>query len=160
MEAAAREFADLAKNLRAVGEDGLRRELFRAIDAAAQPVADEIGSAVNLKVHMPDRYAAVLAADLRVTTHKTTGGPDPGVTILIRAPTIGGGGRKVRQREAGLITHPAWPGGRPRKDWKWKVQTAGMQAGFADGPAEKAAPQVRRKILDAVRRITQQATGR
>ena len=155
VEAAAREFADLAKNLREVGEEGLRRELLQAVDDAAQPVADEIGNVTHLRADMPDRYADVLAKDLRISTHKTTGGADPGVTILVRAPTIGRGGRKVRQRNAGVITHPLF-GNRER----WFTQTAGMRAGFVDDPVGRAAPHVRDKILEAVHRITEKATGR
>ena len=155
MASAAREFADLAKNLRAVGDDELRKELFQAIDEAAAPVAAEIGNVTNLRDKMPNRYADVLAGDLKVSTHKTTGGTDPGVTLLVRAPTIGRGGRKVRQRNAGTITHPVFGNRR-----NWKVQTAGMRPGFVDDPVEKAVPHVRDKVLEAVQRITEKATGR
>jgi len=155
MGGAAREFADLAKNLREVGEEGMRRELFRAVDEAANPLAAAIGNVPHLRDYMPDRYADALARDLRISTRKTTGGADPGVTILVRAPTAGGSGRKVRQRNAGLIRHPLF-GDRGR----WFTQTAGMRPGFADDPVERAAPEVRDKILEAVHRITEQATGR
>jgi hypothetical protein len=152
---AAREFADLARNLRAVGEEGLRRELFAAVDEAARPVGEAIGNVTHLREYMPNRYADVLAASLRITAHKTTGGADPGVTILVRAPTVGRGGRKVRQRNAGVITHPVFG---DRKNWK--TQTAGMVPGFVDTPVERAAPLVRDKVLEAVRRVTEKAVGR
>src|SRR5262249_50908454 len=148
-------FADLAKNLRDVGEEGLRKELFQAVDDAAQPVADEIGNVTHLRAYMPNRYADVLAADLRISTHKTTGGTDPGVTILVRAPTPGRGGGKVRQRNTGVITHPLF-GDKQR----WFTQTGGMVPGFVDTPVERAAPHVRDKVLEAVHRITEQAVGR
>ena len=159
VEGAAREFADLAKNLREIGEEGLRRELFDSIDEAAGPVAAEIGNETHLRDVMPNRYADVLARDLKISTHKTTSGSDPGVTILVRAPTVGRGGRKVRQRNAGVITHPVFAQG-PRTSWRWKVQTAGMRPGFVDSPVEHAAPLVRDKILEAVKRITDKATGK
>jgi hypothetical protein len=161
VEGAARQFADLAKNLREIGEEGLRRELFQAIDEAAQPVADEIGNVTHLRDFMPNRYADVLARDLKVSTHKTTGGADPGVTLLVRAPTVGRGGRKVAQRNAGVITHPVFAqAGTPRRSWRWRTQTAGMRPGFADDPVERAAPHVRDKIQQAVHRITGRALGR
>ena len=78
MAGAAREFADLAKNLRAVGDNDLRKELFQSIDEAAAPVAAAIGSGTNLRDKMPDRYADVLSHDLKISTHKTTGGAGPG----------------------------------------------------------------------------------
>lgn len=155
MEGAAREFADLAKNLRDVGEEGLRRELFAAIDEAAAPVADLIGNTANLEEHLPSGYVGAFSASLKVTTHKTASGHDPGVTVLVRAPTVGRGGRKVRQRNAGVITHPLF-GNREI----WKTQTAGMRAGFVDDPARALGPDVQQKVLEAVHRITEQATGR
>ena len=152
---AAQEFADLAKNLTAVGLDGLKRELYQALDEAAAPLARQIGGADHLKEFMPKRYAAVLDADLQITTHKRTGGADPGVTLLIRAPTRTRGGRKVRQRNEGRITHPVF-GDRQN----WKVQVKGMRPGFVDSPVERYGPAVRDKILEAVRRAGEQALGR
>jgi hypothetical protein len=154
MAGAADDFAELAKNLRLVGSDELRRELYKAIDEAAAPVAAEIKSGPHLAAYMPNRYAAVFGADLRVTTHKRTG-TDPGVTILGRAPTSGRGGRKIRQRDAGTLTHPLF-GNRKR----WFTQTAGMRPGFFTRPAEDAAPQVREKILAAMERVANKAVGR
>jgi hypothetical protein len=156
---AAAEFADLAKNLQLVGAGELRRELYRAISDAARPVADEIKSLANLEDHLPNRYAAVLRQDLTVTTHKQTG-TDPGVTIAARAPTLGRGGRKVAQRDRGVITHPVYGQG-PRREWHWaEPQTAGMRRGFFTGPCGRAAPQVRKAIIAAVARVERKAIGR
>ena len=83
LDGAADEFRDLAKNLRLVGADELRRELYKGINDAAQPLARQIRDPEHLKPYMPDRYAAVLAADLAVTTSKRTG-IDPGVFIRAR----------------------------------------------------------------------------
>ena len=152
---AAAEFRDLARNLRLVGEEGLRRELFQAISDAAAPVAAEIKGVTHLRDFMPNRYADVLAGDLQVTTHKNTSIANPGVTLFARAPTFGRGGRKIAQRESGVITHPVFGNRR-----NWKVQTAGMRPGFFSTPAERAAPQVRDKILEAIRRAEDQALGR
>jgi len=152
---AAQEFADLAKNLTAVGLDGLKRELYKAISDAAEPLASEIRNVGHLRDYMPDRYADILASDLRVTTHKRTGITNPGVVLFANAPTIGRGGRKVRQRDEGRITHPLF-GNKER----WFTQTAGMRAGFFTTPAERSAPQVRDAILAAVRRAEEQALGR
>ena len=150
-----REFADLAKNLLLVGEGGLRAELYKALDEAAHPLAAEISNVTHLRADMPDRYADVFAKDLKITVSKRTGATDPGVTLLIRAPTFGRGGRKVRQRNAGVITHPLF-GDKQR----WFTQTGGMVPGFVDTPVERAAPHVRDKVLEAVHRITEQAVGR
>ncbi len=152
---AAQEFRDLAVNLRLVGQDGLRRELYQAISDAAAPVAAEIRGVTHLRDYMPDRYADVLASDLQVTTHKNTSISNPGVTLFARAPTFGRGGRKIAQRESGVITHPLF-GNKNR----WFTQTGGMKPGFFSSPAERSAPAVRDKILEAMRRAEDQALGR
>lgn len=144
---AAREFADLARNLKDIGEGRLRKELYQAVSDAADPLVQEIGNLPHLRAYMPNRYADVFAKDLQVGVHKRTGN-DPGVTVLGRAPTFGRGGRKIRQRDAGTITHPLFGN---RK--VWKTQTGGMRPGFFDDPAEHSGPRVREAIVAAIRRI-------
>ena len=150
----AQQIRDLADGLTAVGEDGLRRELLKALSAAADPIAKQIRATGNLRDHMPGRYADVLAEDLQVTAHARAG-LNPEVTILARAPTVGRGGRKIRQRNAGVITHPLF-GNRER----WYVQEKGMVEGFFDTPVERAAPAVREAIRAAVNRAEDQALGK
>jgi hypothetical protein len=144
----AQAFQILAAHLKEAGEGGLRRELQKKIRDAAQPIADEIGNITNLNEHMPDRYAAVLKADLQVTTHARAGGTSPGITILARAPAAAPrGGRKIRQREEGRITHPLFG---DREHWYTQPPGGGMVPGFFSGPAGKAAPGVRDQVLRAM----------
>jgi hypothetical protein len=157
-EEGAAEFADLAVNLRLVGQDGLRRELYKAISNAAAPLARKIKDPARLDEYLPKRYAYVLSADLKVTTYKRTG-TDPGVTIAARAPTGGSGGRKIRATNAGLLRHPVFADrGAPRRSWRWRDQD--VRAGWFDDPAAAAAPRVRAEILAAVERIGEMALGR
>lgn len=157
-EEGAQQFAGLAKNLRLVGLDGLRRELYKAISDAAKPIADEIKGLPGLEGHMPNRYAPILAGDLRVTTYKNTSISNPGVTITARAPTPRGGrGRQVRFLDAGLIRHPVFAQGL-RRDWRWKTQEGGMVAGFFTDPCQRAAPRMRDAITAAVIRVEEKAT--
>jgi hypothetical protein len=150
---AAVEFAALARALKEAGETGLRKELYDGINEAAKPVVDQIKALPHLRDYMPDRYADVFAGDLKVTTSKRTG-TEPGVTLLGRAPTLGRGGRKIAQRNAGVITHPEFAqAGTPRRSWRWRTQTAGMRPGFFDDPVERAGPEVRRQIEAALRRV-------
>jgi hypothetical protein len=151
----AQQFQDLAQRLKEAGETGLRRELNKAIRDAAEPVAAQIRGVVHLRDYMPDRYADVLATDLQVSVHARAGGTAPGITLFARAPTIGRGGRKIRQREAGTITHPLF-GNKER----WFTQTAGMKPGFFSDPAERSAPQVRDKIQEAMSLVADEITGR
>ena len=157
-EEGAAEFADLAKNLLLVGQDGLKRELYKAVSDAAAPLAREIKSPVRLDEYLPKRYAYVLAAGLSVTTYKRTG-TDPGVTVVARAPTPGGGGRKVRAINDGLLRHPVFADrGAPRRSWRWRDQD--VKPRWFDDPAEAAAPRVVAEVNAAVERIGEKALGR
>jgi hypothetical protein len=162
LDGAAQEFRDLAIVLQQVGLDGLRRELYKAVSDAAGPLADRVKDPSHLQEYMPNRYADVLAASLKVTTSKRTG-TDPGVFIVARAPTGGRGGRRVRQRNEGILGHPVF--GRrmklnPRMWAGWVYQSKGMHPGFFDDPLERGAPLVREQILAAMRRVAEEATRR
>jgi len=151
----AEDFALLARRLKEAGETGLRRELYKKISDAAGPLAREIGSLEHLNAYLPDRYAAVLAADLRVTTSKLTG-RNPGIRLIGVAPTKARAGRrKVTHLDRGLINHPVFARG-PRATWDWSNnQTGGMKAGFFSDPAEHATPQMREAVLAAMTETAQ-----
>ena len=155
----AQAFQILAAHLKEAGDGRLLRELQKSIREAGEPVASQIRNVEHLRDYMPDRYADTLAGDLQVSVHARAGGTSPGITILARAPTVGRGGRKIRQRNAGVITHPVFAQG-PRTSWRWKVQTAGMRPGFFDDPAKDSAPQVRDAVLEAMRRVADEVTRR
>jgi hypothetical protein len=149
---AATEFEALARALKDAGETELRRELYKALNDAAKPVIRNIRA--GLGDYMPDRYAAVLDADLKLTVSKRTG-TNPGVTLLGRAAAgYGPGsrrsltGRKVKRVNAGLLTHPVF-GNRE----VWRTQTDGMKPGFFDAPVARSGPEVRRQIVAALHRV-------
>lgn len=148
MPDAALEFAALGRALREAGENGLKREMFQAISDAAKPLAAEIRNVTHLRAYMPDRYADVLAVDIRTHIYRRTTGEEPGVTLVADAPTVGRGGRKVAQRNRGLITHPLF-GDKQR----WYEQTGGMKPGFFDDPVDRAGVQVREQIEAALQRV-------
>ncbi len=138
----------LAARLRAAGTQGqgLRRELMKAITEAARPLAEEISSVGHLEPYMPDRYAAVLAADLSVRAKRSFSG-DPVISVRAQAREHK---RKVAMLDAGTINHPVWAQG-PRKTWRWSNhQTGGMKAGFFTDPCRDAAPQIRAKVMQAL----------
>lgn len=141
----------LNARLREAGSEGkgLRRELYKAINEAARPLAAEVGDTGNLRSHMPDRYADVLVGDLSVTAVKR-GGRNPGVSVRAKGRRSK---RKVVSLDAGVISHPLFG----RRD-RWFTQSGGMRAGFFTGPAEKAAPEIRRKVLDAMREVGKRIT--
>jgi hypothetical protein len=139
----------LAERLKEAGEEGqgFRRELMSKIDEAAQPLAEEIASLAHLRPYMPDRYAAVLAADINVRAQKIFAS-NPRVSVSCR--TRGEHRRKVRLLDAGFINHPIFARG-PREDWDWwNGQTGGMKPGFFTDPCVNATPAIREKVLESL----------
>lgn len=143
----------LSRRLREAGTEGqgLRRELYRAINDAARPLTAEIKSPENLRSHMPNRYADTLAGDLTVSAAKR-GGRDPGITI--RARSGRGRRRKVALLDQGVIVHPVY-GDREH----WIRQTSGMHPGFFDDPARRAAPEIRKQVGQAMATVAKKITG-
>lgn len=146
----------LAQRLREAGPEGqgLKRALMRQITEAARPLAAEISNVEHLKPYMPDRYAALLAADLSVGTVKNFG-TDPGVSIRGKGRERA---RKVRYLNEGTINHPVYARGE-RKTWRWKnMQTGGMRAGFFTDACKEATPQIRSKVLEALTETARKIT--
>jgi hypothetical protein len=148
----------LSRRLRDAGTEGqgLRRELYKAINEAVKPLAAQVKSTQNLYPHMPDHYADVLAADLSVTVVKR-GGRNPSVSIRAKGKAHK---RKVAQLDAGVIVHPVFAdSGKPRATWQWSRQTRGMKAGFFTDVMERGAPAVQRQVLAAMHDVGKRITG-
>lgn len=141
----------LSKQLREAGDEGkgLRRELYKAISQAARPLAAEVKDAGQLADYMPNRYAGVLAGDLSVTTSKSTG-RNPGVAIRAKGRRHR---RKVSRLDSGVLAHPVFGN---RK--VWKDQTSHVRAGFFTDPAEQAAPEIRKRVLEAMHEVGKKIT--
>jgi hypothetical protein len=141
----------LSARLRQMGTDGqgLRRELLKSLNDAAVPLAREIQSFQHLAPYMPDRYAAVLASDIEVTAAKNLGA-EPSVRIRAKGRTHR---RKVVRLNEGFLTHPLY-GNRQH----WFTQTGGMRPGFFFDPAEKAAPEIKDRVLAALAETARKIT--
>ena len=129
---AASELESIARHLRRAGDADLVRELTRAMRAAVVPVQDDIRA--GLRPHLPDRYAAVLDAGVRLGVNVRTNERNPGVSVTAQATA--GKGRKLRRLDAGLLTHPVYGN---REAWR----TQHVEPGWFTGPAEAATPRVR-----------------
>ena len=150
----AADFAALSRRLKEAGETGLRRELYKAIDRSARDLADEIGSVRHLYPYLPDPYARVLAADLKVRVYKRSG-QDPHLTIRAEGREHK---RKLAQLdERGILVHPVFAQG-PRRGWTWRPQFSHVRQGFFTDPVERAAPKVREEILAAMRETARKLT--
>lgn len=147
---------DLSLRLRDMGSEGkgLRRELYRAINDAAQPVADQVVNPEWLHPYMPNRYADELAPDLRVTTLKR-GGQRASVAIRLRGRTRD---RQVTRLNIGILRHPVFARG-PRRDWHWTSQMKGMKSGFFSDAVREHIPDIRDKVQQACHDVAQKITS-
>jgi len=150
----AADFAALSARLKEAGETGLRRELYKAIDRSARDLADEIGSTQHLDSYLPNPYARVLAADLKVRVYKRSG-RDAHLTIRAEGREHK---RKLAQLdEQGVLWHPVFAQG-PRRGWTWRPQFRAVRPGFFTDPVERSAPAVREEILAAMRETARKLT--
>lgn len=147
--------AAVAARLREIGEGGLVRELQREIGRAVGPVPAQVRA--GLAGHLPDRYAAVLDADLRVSRRTFLGAAGDETRVVVLASPVMRK-RRLRQSNAGFLWHPVF-GDRKR----WKVNAApghGMVPGWFDDPVEAAAPRVREAARRALDNVTERAVGK
>lgn len=147
----AADFAALAKRLKDAGEGGLQKELSQGIDAAVQPFEAKIRDPFSLYPYMPDRYANVLEADLKVSASKQSSRVRYGVQVRVQGRTRN---RQVRNLEAGMLRHPVFG----RMSQPWKTQFDGMKAGFFADAVDEVRPQIVRDIRAVVKRISDKVT--
>ena len=148
----------LSARLRQMGTEGrgLKRELQKALNDAAQPLAEKIASADHLRPYMPDRYADILAVDLTVRARQFFSA-EPRVSLSAKA--VREKRRKVRWLDQGFINHPVFAEGE-RATWRWSNgQTGGMRPGFFSDPCEEAVPGFREKVLQAMSETARKITG-
>lgn len=157
MVTGAPELRALAARLKAAGDDGkgLKKSLYKAMDEAVQPLAREIADVGHLDAYLPNRYAAVLAADLGVRISKTLFAGNPRIEVAAKARQHR---RKLAYLDAGAINHPVYARG-PRRSWTWSnYQTSGMRAGFFSDAVSRESPQIREKVLAALTETARQVT--
>jgi hypothetical protein len=68
--------------------------------------------------------------------------------------------RKLPRLESGVLGHPVFGMKTGRRWTVWISQVEGVREGFFGGPVEQSAPLIRDHILEAMRRVTEKATGR
>jgi hypothetical protein len=151
----ASELESIARHLRLAGEVELRAELQKAVTGAVRDAEPEIRA--GLRDHLPDPYAAVLGADLRISTSTRLAGDDPVVRLYGQPQTRK---RKLRQLdERGVLGHPVF-GMRSRtgRGWvAWSYQSSHVRAGWFTGPAEADAPRVKDAIERALTVVAEKA---
>ena len=138
-----------AFRLRRAGEEDLARELNAAMRRSVGPVPGEIRAGLPPK--LPDRYAAVLDADLDIKVVSRNSGGD--AVVSVTATTRGAvERRRLRRLDRGVLEHPLFG---DRKHWYAQA----VEPGWFTGPAQDAAPAVRQALEDALRDIAAKAEG-
>jgi hypothetical protein len=150
VDAVADELARLAAALREAGETEWRKQVTQGIKHAAEAALPDIRK--GLRPHLPDRYADVLNADLRLTVSVKTGSADPGV-FIVGTPRVKQ--RKLNAINAGNLRHPVFADRTaPRREWRWKDQSLpSVRPGWFDDPIQAAKPEVRKEIEAALERV-------
>lgn len=140
----AEDFLALSRRLKAAGETELRKELHKAVGAAAKPLIPKVKAAAQDKFPQRGGLANRMARKpLRAQTR--TGALTAGVRIV---------GSKVdpRMDESGRISHPVY-GRKPNV-----VQNVPGVAGYFSETLEKAGPEIRGDVLNVLEDFTQRIT--
>lgn len=143
----ASELEAAAVRLRRAGREDLARELTAAMRHAVAPVPGQIRD--GLRPHLPDPYAAALAADTDIRTVTRNSGGDATVSVYAKSR---GKSRRLRRLDAGQLSHPLW-GDRER----WYDQA--VHPGWFTGPCQDAEPRVRDALEKALRDVAAKAGG-
>lgn len=155
----AAELESIARHLRRAGEVDLRNSLLKAVRDGVRPVGEDIRR--DLEKYMPDPYARLLRADLKITTSVRLAGDDPQASLVGRPAS--GRRRALRRLEDGTLGHPVY-GVRdrynPRRWAAWVFQTSHVRPGWFTGPAGAAAPRVRDALERALGGVAERAARR
>jgi hypothetical protein len=138
----------IAVRLRELGDEGLVRELQAAVGRAVDPLKDRIPAA--LRPHLPNRYADVLAGELKVRRSTSLGGSGGTAQVTVLASTDRN--RKLAQSDAGVLVHPLY-GDRER----WFTQ--GVAPGWFTDPVEESVPEIREAVEQALDEVARKAVA-
>jgi hypothetical protein len=131
----------------------MARRLSQGIGKAVEPLEAEVRD--GLRAHMPDRYADLVNAELKVT-RRTFQEPD-GARVTVFAQTTGHGKRRIRRLDDGILWHPTFgrfPRGNPRNTWS-EMTEPHVRPGWWSDATDRAAPRVRQEIVDALNDVTE-----
>ena len=149
----ASELEAVAFRLRQAGEDGLARELTRAMKDAVKPVPDHIRAGLN--EHLPNHYAeTAFEPDLDIQTiTRNAGSASADAAEAVYAQTRSGKRRRFKRLEGGVLWHPLWG------DFhQWRKQEApSVKPGWFSGPCQDAAPRVRDALEQALADVADKA---
>jgi hypothetical protein len=144
---------EISARLREMADGGMARRLSQGIGRAVEPLEAEVRD--GLRAHMPDRYANLINAELKVT-RRTFTGPD-GARVTVFAQTTGDGKRRIGRLDDGILWHPLFgrfPRRDPRNQW-FMMTEPHVRPGWWSDATDQAAPRVRQEIADALNDVTE-----
>jgi hypothetical protein len=152
----------VAGRLREIGEGGLVRELTQEISDAVAPVPDRIRA--GLDAHLPNRYAEVLDAGLRISrsVSPAVAGEETQVSVIASAGSRRSGQRKLAQLDNGILWHPLFgrfPYRDPRNRW-FQNEPPSVTPGWFSDPVEESVPEVREAVERALDNVVAKAVGK
>lgn len=152
------QLAGISARLKEAAEGGLARRLSQGIGRAVEPIEQEVRD--GLRSHMPDPYADVINAELKIS-RRTFQDPD-GARVTVYAQTTGIGKRKIARLDNGILWHPTFgrfPRRDPRNRW-FEMTEPHVKPGWWSDVTDKAAPRVRQEIVDALNDVTERLVRR
>ncbi len=143
----------LAKRIRYEGDQGLMKELRRALSKADKPLEADVKA--GMPTYLPDRYAAVLAKATKFKNNVRTVGRQVSVTMVVTAKGV----RHDRQIKTidnpGLLRHPVFARGR-RSSWTWAKQR--VRPGVVSDKFDEHKDRIRRDIMQAMDNVADKIT--
>jgi hypothetical protein len=145
----------LAHNLHTAGQKGLKRELDKASRQAGDVIAKEVKD--HTRDYIPANFEARFdtAMETKVEVRLLA---SRRITIVFwaRGKTVN---RDIKAINAGRLRHPVFGRNRRLKNGTLQANPWVMQRirpGLVDEPAERALPKAKKKIEDAINRVSQQ----
>lgn len=135
----ANQLADLAKQLKAIGNNDLRKELLAGIRKAAKPMAQSAKDRAERELPKAGGLNEVVAKS-KFSTRTRTAGRTPGVRVVASNP------HDIKALDRGRLRHPVYGN---RNAWVTQKVTPGW---FTDAMLDNA-DEVRREILAALDRV-------
>jgi len=134
-------FLALSKRLKATGQGDLRKELNKALRAAAKPVS--VATKAEARSRLPKRgglAAAIARTPQRVQVR--TGAATAGVRVV-----VGGKGGAARTTDEGFVRHPVFGGS--------VFVRQNVRGGWFSETAEKQTPAIREGVVSVLEDIVQ-----
>lgn len=145
-------FFALAKRLKEAGDKDLQRELYRGLNRAVKPADEAIRASAIATLPSRGGYNTTIATDLKIRVQRRTGAKTVGIKLIGTAKTTSGKARELVRLDEGSLRKPLFG---MRRYWYPQKVTRG----FWTGPARGADPQVRTRLLIAMKNVADKIEG-